>query len=518
MRSALATPKPALFAPAPTPVALGPSSLSPDDGVTDDEPSAPASLRVLAQPLKLRWPVRYLLATAVTDTVAILAALALAQLVRFGPDSLDYASGAGIDYAVLAAVIAAVWLITLSATRSRAPRLIGVGFAEYQRVTNATLLTFGLLAVIAFLLQIDLARGYLAIALPTGLLLLLAGRAFWRMQLTRLRRKGRCLTGAFVVGSRTDVREVINQLRGNLTAGYRPIGVVITDAAASVFEGLPVIDLDDLADTSRSSRTKAVMVAGNLPGGSDQLRKIGWSLESSSTELILVSSLTDVAGPRIHMRPVEGLPMVHVQLPKYTGFTYSVKRLIDVVVAGVALLVLSPLLGLIALAVFLEDGGPVLFRQRRIGVSGSSFLMLKFRSMVPDAEARRSEIAQLDEGNGVLFKIRNDPRITRVGAVIRRYSLDELPQLVNVLLGEMSLIGPRPPLPSEVDRYEDAAARRLLIKPGITGLWQVSGRSNLSWEESVKLDLYYVENWSVTGDFMILLRTVRAVVRREGAY
>jgi lipopolysaccharide/colanic/teichoic acid biosynthesis glycosyltransferase len=180
--------------------------------------------------------------------------------------------------------------------------------------------------------------------------------------------------------------------------------------------------------------------------------------------------------------------------------------------------VLSPLLGLIALAVFLEDGGPVLFRQRRIGVSGSSFLMLKFRSMVPDAEARRSEIAQLDEGNGVLFKIRNDPRITRVGAVIRRYSLDELPQLVNVLLGEMSLIGPRPPLPSEVDRYEDAAARRLLIKPGITGLWQVSGRSNLSWEESVKLDLYYVENWSVTGDFMILLRTVRAVVRREGAY
>jgi FlaA1/EpsC-like NDP-sugar epimerase len=284
MRSALATPKPALFAPAPTPVALGPSSLSPDDGVTDDEPSAPASLRVLAQPLKLRWPVRYLLATAVTDTVAILAALALAQLVRFGPDSLDYASGAGIDYAVLAAVIAAVWLITLSATRSRAPRLIGVGFAEYQRVTNATLLTFGLLAVIAFLLQIDLARGYLAIALPTGLLLLLAGRAFWRMQLTRLRRKGRCLTGAFVVGSRTDVREVINQLRGNLTAGYRPIGVVITDAAASVFEGLPVIDLDDLADTSRSSRTKAVMVAGNLPGGSDQLRKIGWSLESSSTE------------------------------------------------------------------------------------------------------------------------------------------------------------------------------------------------------------------------------------------
>jgi exopolysaccharide biosynthesis polyprenyl glycosylphosphotransferase len=482
------------------------------------ENEAISSLSVLAQPRKLRWPVRYLLATTATDALAIVAALALAQVVRFGPDSLDYASGAGIEYAVLAAVIAAVWLITLSATRSRAARLVGVGFAEYQRVTNATLLTFGLLAIIAFLFQIDLARGYLGIALPTGLVLLLAGRKFWRVQLTRLRRNGRCLTGALVVGSTTDVREVIHQLRANLTAGYRPIGVVRTDAPASVFEGLPGIDLDHLADTSRSSRTKAVMVAGNLPGGSEQLRTIGWSLENSSTELILVSSLTDVAGPRIHMRPVEGLPMVHVQLPKYTGFTYAVKRLIDVVVAGLGLVLLAPVFGLIALAVLLEDGGPVLFQQRRIGVSGTSFTMLKFRSMVPDAETRRAEISQLDEGNGVLFKVRNDPRITRVGAVIRRFSLDELPQLVNVLVGEMSLIGPRPPLPSEVERYEDAVTRRLLIKPGVTGLWQVSGRSNLSWEESVKLDLYYVENWSVTGDFMILLRTVRAVVRRDGAY
>jgi exopolysaccharide biosynthesis polyprenyl glycosylphosphotransferase len=473
---------------------------------------------VLRQPLKLRWPLRYLLATAATDTVAILAALALAQLVRFGPNSLDYVSGAGIEYAGLAAVIAAVWLITLSATRSRAARLVGVGFAEYQRVTNATLLTFGLLAILAFLFQIDLARGYLAIALPTGLVLLLIGRKFWRVQLTRLRKKGRCLTGALVVGSTRDVREVVAQLRANLTAGYRPIGVVRTDAPASVFEGLPAIDLADLAETSRLSRTKAVMVAGNLPGGSEQLRKIGWSLENSSTELILVSSLTDVAGPRIHMRPVEGLPMVHVQLPKYTGFTYSVKRLIDVVVAGLGLVLLIPLLAFITVAILLEDGGPVLFRQRRIGVSGSSFTMLKFRSMVPDAEARLAEISQLDEGNGVLFKVRNDPRVTRVGALIRRFSLDELPQLVNVLVGEMSLIGPRPPLPSEVDRYEDDATRRLLIKPGITGLWQVSGRSDLSWEESVKLDLYYVENWSVTGDFMILLRTARAVLRREGAY
>lgn len=512
MRGTLATPEHPIFAPTPAPVALRPTPPADRIGTTS------ASTGVLPQPLKLRWPVRYLLATTVTDTLAILAALALAQLVRFGPDSLVSTAAAGLEYVGLAAGIAAVWLIALSATRSRAPRLVGIGSAEYQRVTNATLITFGLLAILAFLLQIDLARGYLAIALPTGLVLLLVGRKAWRMQLTKLRRRGRCLTGALVVGSATDVREVIAQLRANLTAGYRPIGVVMTDAVASVFDDLPVVDLDSLADISRSSRTRAVMVAGNLPGGSEQLRTIGWALESSSTELILVSSLTDVAGPRIHMRPVEGLPMVHVQLPKYTGFTYAVKRLIDVSVAGLGLVLFAPLFGAIALAVVLEDGGPVLFRQRRIGVGGSSFTMLKFRSMVPDAEARRAEISALDEGNGVLFKVRNDPRITRVGAVIRRYSLDELPQLLNVLAGQMSLIGPRPPLPSEVDRYEDAATRRLLIKPGITGLWQVSGRSNLSWEESVKLDLYYVENWSVTGDFLILLRTVRAVMRREGAY
>ena len=516
MPGILATPKPSLFAPTPAPVALGPTpTASPNAAPAAETNTSPG---VRSQPLKLRWPARYLLATTVTDALAILAALTLAQLVRFGPDSLVYAAAAGLEYVGLAAGIAAVWLIALSATRSRAPRLVGVGSAEYQRVTNATLITFGLLAILAFLLRIDLARGYLAIALPTGLVLLLIGRKLWRVQLTQLRRRGRCLTGALIVGSATDVREVIAQLRANLTAGYRPIGVVMTDAVASVFEDLPVIALESLADISRSSRTRAVMVAGNLPGGSEQLRTIGWSLESSSTELILVSSLTDVAGPRIHMRPVEGLPMVHVQLPQYTGFTYTVKRLIDVSVAGLSLVLLAPLFGIIALAVALEDGGPVLFRQRRIGVGGTSFSMLKFRSMVPDAEARRGEISGLDEGNGVLFKVRNDPRITRVGALIRRYSLDELPQLLNVLAGQMSLIGPRPPLPSEVDRYEDAATRRLLIKPGITGLWQVSGRSNLSWEESVKLDLYYVENWSVTGDFLILLRTVRAVMRREGAY
>jgi exopolysaccharide biosynthesis polyprenyl glycosylphosphotransferase len=261
-----------------------------------------------------------------------------------------------------------------------------------------------------------------------------------------------------------------------------------------------------------------VIVAGELPGGRDAIQDLGWRLENSKTELILTSRLTDVAGPRIHMRPVDGLPMLHVDLPQYAGLNHTIKRGIDLALAGFAVLLLSPVLAAVALAVRLDSPGPVLFRQERIGVAGRSFTMFKFRSMVIDAEARLAALAAQNEGSGLLFKMRDDPRITKVGAFIRRYSLDELPQLFNVLNGSMSLIGPRPPLPREVVAYEGRVNRRLLIKPGITGLWQVSGRSNLSWEESVKLDLYYVENWSITTDFMILLKTVRAVLHSDGAY
>ena len=218
------------------------------------------------------------------------------------------------------------------------------------------------------------------------------------------------------------------------------------------------------------------------------------------------------------MRPVEGLPMLHVDLPQYAGVNHTIKRGIDLALASFAFLLLSPVLGLVALAVRLESPGPVLFRQERIGVAGERFTMFKFRSMVVDAEARLAAIAATNQGAGPLFKLKDDPRITRAGAFIRRYSIDELPQLLNVLNGTMSLIGPRPPLPREVAANEGRVNRRLLIKPGITGLWQVSGRSNLSWEESVKLDLYYVENWSITTDFVILAKTVRAVLKKDGAY
>jgi exopolysaccharide biosynthesis polyprenyl glycosylphosphotransferase len=478
--------------------------------------------RVAAQPRKLGWRHRLIAALAVTDAGAIAIALLAGQLLRFQTDGMRASTPENdVAYLSLGAAIAAVWLMALSGTRSRMLRNIGTGTVEYQRVVNATFLTFGTLAVVALLVQVDIARGYLAVAFPLGLVLLLAGRIAWRYVLHSMRRVGRCTTGSIIVGRPDDVARVVDELRRQYRVGYRAIGATFTGASHSPNApevDLPRVDFAELAATSKRTRTRAVIVAGDLPGGSATIRRLGWELENSNTELILVSRLTDVAGPRIHLRPINGLPMVHVDLPQYSGFNHAVKRLFDVVVAAVALLVLSPVMAAIAVGVRLSSDGPVLFRQERVGVHGSRFAMLKFRSMVTDAEARLRELEGRSDGNGVMFKMKDDPRVTAFGRALRRFSLDELPQLWNVLVGEMSLVGPRPPLPREVERYEEDVNRRLLTKPGITGLWQVSGRSNLSWDESVKIDLYYVENWSITGDLVILLKTVRAVIGSTGAY
>ena len=234
--------------------------------------------------------------------------------------------------------------------------------------------------------------------------------------------------------------------------------------------------------------------------------------------MAIASRMTDVAGPRIHWRPIEGLPLMSVEMPRYSGLKYSLKRLFDIVVATGMLLLLSPVLLLIALAVRLDSPGPIFFRQSRVGVNGSLFKMTKFRSMVVDAEECLAALEAQNEGSGLLFKMKDDPRITRVGNVLRRYSLDELPQLFDVVAGSMSLVGPRPPLPREVEGYETHVHRRLNVKPGITGPWQVGGRSNLTWEESIRKDLYYVENWSLSGDLVILFKPVRAVLASDGAY
>jgi exopolysaccharide biosynthesis polyprenyl glycosylphosphotransferase len=248
------------------------------------------------------------------------------------------------------------------------------------------------------------------------------------------------------------------------------------------------------------------------------LRRLAWELERDDIDLIVSASLVDTAGERITMRPVDGLPMMHVEHPHLTGGRRLVKAVFDVSLAALLLVVLAPVFLAIALLVKLDTGGSVFFRQTRVGRGGEGFKMVKFRTMHVDAEHRLDAIRAHNESSGVLFKIREDPRVTRTGRWLRRYSLDELPQLINVLLGDMSLVGPRPPLPTEVEQYPQDMRRRLVVKPGMTGLWQVSGRSDLGWDESIRLDLQYVENWSLTIDMVILMRTAMVVMRGSGAY
>ncbi len=281
---------------------------------------------------------------------------------------------------------------------------------------------------------------------------------------------------------------------------------------------MPVVgDVDSVLAAARrcGAHTVAVLSGQISP---EKLRWISWQLEGTNVELVVSPGVAEIAGRRLHIQPVAGLPLLQVEEPAFSGFRRVVKRAFDLVAASLALAVLSPVLITIGLLVRLTSRGPALFTQTRIGVNGREFRIVKFRTMCADAEQKLAALAAANESDGLLFKMREDPRITRIGRVLRRFSLDELPQLLNVVTGSMSLVGPRPPLPDEVARYGDDVRRRLLVKPGITGLWQISGRSDLSWEESVRLDLRYVEDWSLSLDLQVLWKTARAVMRADGAY
>jgi len=456
------------------------------------------------------------------DLGLLLVAFAVAHLVRFPGELPAGTIGAGWIEFVVAPVLIASWMALLAAFRTRDPRIVGVGGDEYRRVVTASLVAVASTAAVAYALQVDLARGYVAIAFPVGLLLLALGRKGVRGSLARRRARGERLQDVLLVGDLDDVRYVGRRIAATPSAGYR-VRAVITDCAArgSVVDlgvvSAPVLDgVDAVLDRARSEGVSAVVVAGAVAGGHERLRRLGWQLEAQGVELVVSSPLADIAAGRVHERPVDGLPLMHVETPDYSRRLG--KRALDVIGAGIGLLLLAPVFALLALVIRADDRGPVFFRQTRVGRGGREFSILKFRTMCVDAEARMAALAQSNEGAGPLFKMKDDPRVTRVGSFLRRTSLDELPQLWNVLTGSMSLVGPRPALPREVALYEDFADRRLLVTPGITGLWQVSGRSDLDWADGVRLDLHYVENWSFVHDVVILARTIPSVLRSRGAY
>jgi len=470
------------------------------------------------------WAREYRLRLVVTDTVILIAAVLVAFVGRFwwGETAASLLAISDDNWMIAAALIG-TWIASLAAYRSRDARITGTGLEEYRRVASASVATFGLLAILFLVLKIDIARGFFVLALPLGLLGLSLNRMLWRKWLLRQRRDGNFLYRAIVVGDAADVDYVIRQIDKRGVALYHVIGAAVTgEHSGSIAVGrqqfVIVSDISDVADAAANLGVDAVIVAGHPSVGENFVRDLGWDLEGTAADLVVASQLTNVAGPRIHFRPVEGLPLMHVELPHYGGGKHVLKRGVDVVASGAALLLLLPLLLIIGFLVHRDSAGPMLFRQERIGRGGKPFSMLKFRSMVATAEDDLAGLLDRNQGAGVLFKMKNDPRVTRVGQFLRKYSLDEIPQLWNILAGDMSLVGPRPPLDHEVAKYESHVHRRLYIKPGLTGMWQVNGRSNLDWEESVRLDLYYVENWSLAGDMVIMWRTLKVIRGAVGAY
>ncbi|WP_051750596.1 sugar transferase [Phycicoccus jejuensis] len=470
------------------------------------------------------WEKRYRRAVVAVDALAAVVAVVVGILGRnavFG--SAQTIPGQVESGQLTLVVVALAWLVVLAHNGAYAARYIGAGTEEYRAVTRSAVGLVALVAFASFALQLEFSRGTLFLSVPVMTVTTLAGRHALRRRLVRARLAGRNLRPTVVVGDARAALEVAHRIEQDpTTTGMKVLGVCVPDPQDHALRhdpGVKVLgtEADALSVVDRLGAS-AVAVASSPTMSGHALRRLGWALEQRDVDLLVAPGVVEVAGPRLTMRRAAGLPMLHVERPVQSGWRYTTKLAADRILGALALLALSPVLITLGVMVRRDSSGPALFRQERVGEGGRVFSMYKFRTMVVDADRHLAGLEMQSDGNGVLFKMRTDPRVTKVGAVLRRFSFDELPQLINVVRGEMSLVGPRPPLRDEVDRYESDAVRRLRVRPGMTGLWQVSGRSDLSWVDSVRLDLWYVDNWSLALDGQILLRTVKAVVRGSGAY
>jgi exopolysaccharide biosynthesis polyprenyl glycosylphosphotransferase len=447
------------------------------------------------------------------DFSAAVVAAITAVGIRFGvnPDG---------RYLVLSLVLPLLWVFAVHIFGGYEWRFLGTGADEFRRVLNAGLGLTGALALTSYAVNNELSRLYLVTSMQVIVVLDLVIRYALRKRLHHLRARGQCMSTVVAVGHEAAVGQLIRELRREPHHGLKVVAACLAgESASNEVDGVPVVgDLDATASVVRNLNAGTVAVLSCPEMDGVKLRTLAWELEKTGTDLCVAPALLDVAGPRTTVRPTAGLTLLHVDHPQLSGPRQMVKDMFDRCAAALALAALSPLLLAIAMAIRFHDRGPALFVQTRVGKAGKPFKIYKFRTMVVDAEARLAEIREKNEFDGVLFKIRHDPRITAVGAGLRKWSLDELPQLINVLRGEMSLVGPRPALPEEAARYADHVRRRLVVKPGVTGMWQVNGRSDLSWDETVRLDLRYVENWSFALDIQILWKTFSVIFKGVGAY
>jgi exopolysaccharide biosynthesis polyprenyl glycosylphosphotransferase len=455
---------------------------------------------------------RFARTIAVTDLLVSVVATWISLVVRGGTPT-------GVEVALLVVLVPLAVLGVCTLARCYEPRFLGDGSDDYRRLLDVAVKLMAVAGVIALVSENELARRIALVMFPLFIVGASLSRYIGHRIEARARRRGVAMHRALVVGTERATAEMMRRLSTRDDHSFQVVGALVDRSRQDVIEGVPVVGMStDVRRALDTHDADTLIVAAWSTFSQQELRHLSWALEDSKVDVLVSPNLTDVAGSRISVRPVVGLPLLHVERPEFTGSRRVAKGLFDRSVAGLALLLLSPVILGLAIAVRLDSRGPAFFKQTRVGRNGRTFRMIKLRTMHVNADALLAQLHADNEAAGPLFKMKDDPRITRVGSLLRRTSLDELPQLFNVLLGAMSLVGPRPPLPAEVAQYGDDVHRRLLVKPGMTGLWQVSGRSDLDWDESVRLDLYYVENWSFLMDLTIISQTFRAVLAARGAY
>ena len=453
--------------------------------------------------LRERRHARYVV---VADLIAIAAAIGLVTSLGWGYEGP--VSDPPRNFMIVS--LAVLWPIMLWQLQTRTSTILNGGIEEYRRVLMASAWTVALTMSAAFISGTQYGRRFLIYTALIGTAFLLIDRALMRNVLHRRLQQGDALHRVFVVAAEAQYPQLEKQFA----------------RSGGLMEQVGRWDLTDAPDPDPSVVVKAAVEAEAdtivyAPAQHEDPswpRKLGWAMEDDDLSLMVSPQIANIAGPRLSIEPVNGMALVRVEMPTFSGPAKVVKRALDIVGSTALLIILAVPMGIMALAIKLTSKGPVFFRQTRVGVGGSTFTCYKFRTMVADADDMRDELREEHGDDGATFKMERDPRVTPVGSFLRRFSLDELPQLFNVWLGQMSVVGPRPHPLDDVERYDDVATRRLLAQPGMTGLWQVSGRSDLDWEQSVMLDLYYVENWSLPLDAIILMRTLKAVVTGRGAY
>ena len=497
-------------------VAVQHITVTPTDAVSSEdlvvdlcEPRVQPSLSMRST-IEKRAASWYARGALVSDILAILTSTLAVFVLR--PNDRAENLPNGVSYVAVAFGIAVTWILILALSGCYDRRMLGVGTDELRRIVVATMVTFGVVAITSYLLMAQVSRGFIIVTLPIGLAALLAGRLILRSVLHRRRLRGQDLNRTLVVGDPRQSDSIEKAFSKDPRGGY--VAVAQMDP--------PNLNLDSWIDALNAAVEKykldAIALSMSDRITDEVVRRLSWKLEGQDVDLLVSPVLGDIAGPRITFRPAAGLPLIHLDEPHLTGPKRFAKRLLDVLMSAVALIVLSPVMVLTAIAIKSSSRGPIIFRQTRVGQSGESFSIIKFRTMIPDAATHQSEVWALAAEEGMASKSKRDPRLTPVGSFLRRWSLDELPQLFNVLGGSMSMVGPRPLQRVEAESLSEHADRRHLSRPGITGLWQVSGRSDTTWDERMRLDLYYVENWSPALDVVILLKTAKAVISGTGAY